>query len=63
MSARGAFVELCGVRQPSSAPRFDRTPGAARPHVTGAAVQDALARWGVNEQEQRRLCAAGALMR
>jgi alpha-methylacyl-CoA racemase len=45
LAARSTFVELDGVRQPGAAPRFSRTPAAARP-----AQQDpeaALARWGV----------------
>lgn len=63
MTARCAFVELGGVLQPSSAPRFDRTPGAARPHVMGTGVENALARWGIDAAEQQRLLAVGALMR
>ncbi len=43
--ARGAFVEIDGIVQPAAAPRFDRTPGAARP-VRDAA--EALRGWGVD---------------
>jgi alpha-methylacyl-CoA racemase len=45
MAARGSFVELDGIRQPAAAPRFSRTPSAARPaqHDPDAALR----RWGV----------------
>lgn len=45
LQARGTFVELDDVRQPAPAPRFSRTPAAAR-----SAQRDpeaALRRWGV----------------
>ncbi len=59
MQARGSFVELDGLVQPAAAPRFDRTPGAARPRRTdGDAV---LAGWGVDADAQARLREAGAL--
>jgi alpha-methylacyl-CoA racemase len=45
MAARGTFVELDGVRQPGAAPRFSRTPAAARPAQNEPDA--ALARWGV----------------
>ena len=48
MRQRGAFVELDGVLQPGAAPRFSRTPGAARPREPDA---DALlARWSVPDR-------------
>jgi alpha-methylacyl-CoA racemase len=43
--ARGTFVEIDGTLQPQAAPRFDRTPGAARP--AGDATE-MLAAWGVD---------------
>ena len=59
MAARGSFVELEGLRQPAAAPRFDRTPGAARPRrEDGDAVLEA---WGVAPAAQARLRDAGAL--
>jgi alpha-methylacyl-CoA racemase len=42
--ARGTFVELDGMLQPAAAPRFDRTPGQARPRRDDGV--DALAGWG-----------------
>ena len=45
--ARGTFVELDGMLQPAAAPRFDRTPGQARPRDPDA--DGALAAWGVTD--------------
>jgi alpha-methylacyl-CoA racemase len=45
--ARGTFVELDGIVQPAAAPRFDRTPGEARPRRTDADA--ALTEWGVED--------------
>ncbi|HKH22818.1 MAG TPA: CaiB/BaiF CoA-transferase family protein [Solirubrobacterales bacterium] len=45
LRARGTFVDIAGVVQPQAAPRFDRTPGAARPRPVDA--RQALERWGV----------------
>lgn len=44
LAARGTFVELDGIRQPGAAPRFSRTPAAARPAQTDPGA--ALKRWG-----------------
>ena len=44
--ARGAFVELDGIRQPAAVPRLSRTPGAARPAQTDP--EAALRRWGLD---------------
>lgn len=59
LKARGTFVEVAGVMQPQAAPRLDRTPGAARPadHDVGTA----LAEWGIDAEQQRRLRANGML--
>ncbi|MCL2418401.1 MAG: CoA transferase [Conexibacteraceae bacterium] len=46
LAARGTFVEIDGVLAPAPAPRFSRTPVAARPAQRDPAA--ALARWGVN---------------
>lgn len=59
LQARGTFVEIDGMQQPAAAPRFDRTPGAARPRrEDGDAV---LAQWGVDAARQATLREAGAL--
>jgi alpha-methylacyl-CoA racemase len=60
MAARASFVDVAGVRQPGPAPRFDRTPGAARPAHDDPA--GALARWGLDAAAQARLRDAGALL-
>ena len=44
LSARGTFVELDGITQPAAAPRFSRTPAAARSALSDP--QAALRRWG-----------------
>jgi len=59
LAARAAFVEVGGVVQPQAAPRFSRTPGAAR-----AAPEDeeaALESWGLGPARQRALRESGAL--
>lgn len=45
--ARGAFVEVAGVRQPAPAPRFSRSPSAVQgPAPLGpATLNEILARW------------------
>jgi len=46
--ARQAFVEIDGVAQPASAPRFSRTPGRASGAATwGRDIQEALKAWGL----------------
>ncbi len=59
LAARGTFVDVDRVVQPQAAPRFSRTPGAARPADADAA--GALAAWGINADDQRALRADGAL--
>ncbi len=56
LAARGTFVELDGVRQPESAPRFNRTPGRARPAQRDPDA--ALERWGLGPDERARVLAA-----
>jgi alpha-methylacyl-CoA racemase len=59
MAARGTFTELGGVVQPAAAPRFDRTPAAAREPITETdAVLDA---WGIGEADRTALRESGAL--
>ncbi|MEA2126721.1 MAG: alpha-methylacyl-CoA racemase [Solirubrobacteraceae bacterium] len=55
--ARETFVELDGMVQPNAAPRFDRTPGAARPRREDPDA--ALAEWG--DFDIAALRASGAL--
>jgi alpha-methylacyl-CoA racemase len=49
--ARGTFVEVAGVTQPSPQPRFSRTPAEidGPPPVPGEHTQEALAGWGVDQ--------------
>jgi alpha-methylacyl-CoA racemase len=58
---RKAFIELAGVEQPAPAPRFSRTPGAARgaPPERGEGGAAALADWGFSAAEVERLRSAG----
>lgn len=44
LSARGTYTEIDGVPHGAPAPRFSRTPGAARASLDGS---DVLRRWGV----------------
>ena len=60
MAARGTFVDVGGARQPGPAPRFSRTPPAARP--AHADPDAALERWGLDRSARERLRAAGALL-
>ena len=59
--SRKAFIELAGVEQPAPAPRFSRTPGAARgaPPERGEGGAAALADWGFSAAEVERLRSAG----
>lgn len=52
-------MELGGVLQPAAAPRFSRTPGAARPLREDG--DSALAEWGVGVIGQARLRRVGVL--
>jgi alpha-methylacyl-CoA racemase len=58
---RKAFIELAGVAQPAPAPRFSRTPGAARgaPPERGEGGAAALADWGFSAAEVEGLRSAG----
>src|SRR5205814_1262209 len=60
---RKTFVELAGIRQPAPAPRFSRTAPeltvpAAHP---GQHTDEALAAWGFDDKEIRKLREAGAV--
>ena len=58
---RRNFLEIKGVKQPSPAPRFSRTPGAVRraPPERGEGGREALAEWGFAEAEIGRLESLG----
>lgn len=60
-AARGAYIEVGGVEQPSPAPRFGRTPGCVRrpPPERGDSGGAALADWGFSSEEIERLAALG----
>jgi alpha-methylacyl-CoA racemase len=63
--ARGSFVEVGGVVQPSPAPRFSRTP-AVRPTAPQDSCADAeavLSAWGIAKQKIKTLAASGVLGR
>jgi alpha-methylacyl-CoA racemase len=61
--ARGSFVEMAGVVQPTPAPRFGRTPGRIeRPPPRAAEHTDeALVDWGFARAEVDELRAGGAV--
>jgi alpha-methylacyl-CoA racemase len=61
--ARGAFVEMDGVRQPAPQPKFSETPGQIRhpPTAAGAHNEEALADWGFAKDEIERLKSSGAM--
>jgi alpha-methylacyl-CoA racemase len=61
--ARGTFVEVAGVVQPAPSPRFSRTPGeiSRPPSAPGADTDEALADWGLPEDEIAKLRSAGAI--
>lgn len=60
---RGAFVERDGLLQPAPAPRFSRTPAALsrRPPLPGEHTEQALADWGLDDEQIATLAAAGAI--
>ena len=59
--ARSGSISLGGVEQPSPAPRFGRTPGAARtpPPERGQGGADALRDWGFAAPDIDALTALG----
>ncbi|MEV6424629.1 CaiB/BaiF CoA-transferase family protein [Streptomyces sp. NPDC051662] len=63
-AAREVFQSSSGVRQPSPAPRLDRTPGsiAGPPPHPGQHTVSALADWGRPEEEVSALLAAGVIV-
>lgn len=63
--ARGAFVEIDGVTQPTPAPRFSRTPAATPtpPETPGASGEAVLRDWDIGEARVSELKAAGVIGR
>ena len=61
--ARGTFVEIAGVTQPSPQPRFSRTAAAVDgpPPAPGEDTREALASWGVPTSRIDEWLAAGAV--
>jgi alpha-methylacyl-CoA racemase len=61
--ARGSFIELDGIVQPTPAPRFTRTPAATPkpPQPRGGGSRAALADWGIPDERVEALFAAGVL--
>jgi alpha-methylacyl-CoA racemase len=59
--ARGTYVALGGVLQPAPAPRYSRTPAAARtpPPERGAGGREALRDWGCDEAAIAHLVGLG----
>ena len=59
--ARNGYVQLAGIGQPAAAPRFSRTPGAARsaPPERGARGREALRDWGFDAAAIDALAALG----
>jgi alpha-methylacyl-CoA racemase len=62
--ARGSLTDVNGVVQPSSAPRFSRTPGqVGRPAQTpGSDTVEALTDWGVDQAALGKLLEAGVVV-
>ena len=60
-TARDVFA-TGDVLQPQPAPRFSKTPGAIQqsPRAAGSGTREGLLSWGVDEQRQVSLRAAGA---
>jgi len=58
---RDVFI-TSDVVQPQPAPRFSRTPGMIQspPRLAGAGTREGLLHWGIDEQRQASLRAAGA---
>lgn len=63
MKARNAYATFDGVRHPSPAPRFSRTPSELRrsPPVPGRDSRNTLADWGLAEHEIAALEVSGAM--
>jgi len=62
-AARGTFVDVGGLIQPASAPRFSRTPAGppAPPQAAGASTAEVMASLGFTDQQITRLRDQGAV--
>jgi alpha-methylacyl-CoA racemase len=62
--ARSGSIELAGIAQPAPAPRFDRTPGAARrpPPERGEGGATALCDWGFSVADVAELRALAPML-
>ena len=62
-AARGSFLELDGVLQPAPAPKFSRTipEVRGRPPHSGEHTEEALAAWGIPEEDIATLREAGVV--
>jgi alpha-methylacyl-CoA racemase len=63
METRNAYTMFDGLRHPSPAPRFSRTPSElTRPaSLPGADTHTALGDWGISQQERQALVSSGAM--
>jgi alpha-methylacyl-CoA racemase len=63
MQARGVYAMFDGLRHPSPAPRFSRTPSDLRrsPPAPGCQSRQALADWGISSDQIAALESAGAM--
>lgn len=63
LQARGAFVEVDGIKQPAPAPRFLRTPAATPrpPHRQSQTGEEVLPDWGMDVAAIRSLRSAGVI--
>lgn len=61
--ARGTFVDVAGITQPSPQPRFSRTPAHVDgpPPAPGEHTREALAGWGIPQQKIEEWEAVGAI--
>jgi alpha-methylacyl-CoA racemase len=64
LAARGTLVDVGGVVQPNSAPRFSRTPGqaGAPPRAPGSDTVTALRDWKIDDATVERLLGSGAVV-
>jgi alpha-methylacyl-CoA racemase len=64
MHARKVYADFDGVRHPSPAPRFDRTPATLRrpAPAAGQHSREVLNEWGLSEAEIAALEASKAMV-
>jgi alpha-methylacyl-CoA racemase len=63
LQARGAIIEVDGIKQPAPAPRFSRTPAALPrpPHRTPQSGEAVLPDWGIDSASVKALREAGVI--